>query len=603
MLSRLYQTYASRVSALSLFQKLAIKTLLIAVIPLLLTTALFLRQANRIIAEETALSNERAFLQTVALINGDLQMNKRALSTYVTMPQVIEALTLDPMERTVFEQAMDLRDLLSDTLIIGLTDLVFRLRIYVPDQFFYAREHVNTFPLSEIVDEPWYKDIGRYAYVYLPVSENYYIYNQRRRVLSIAAGIQPYKLSNEILGVAMVDVDLDVLRTMLNAQVRSSSSVLCIVGEDSIILETGDGASGSPFAGQFPEKLEALAKTGQSGLRMGDWYVQWSDLEIPEWRLVEAIPMEKMESGARRLLLQVSGIGLLVMGLVVVVTLLTSRAFTERIRRMAMAVNRFEAGEHNARLVVGSGDVLGSFEQDLNHLFDRVNKLMADCYALGRQAKSADMNALQSQINPHFLYNTLDMLYWMAKKGEFEKVPEVVVALSGFYRKSLSRGRALVRVADELEHVRLYLEIQKCRFGETIDVAWNVDETLIDAPIMKLTLQPIVENAVQHGMGRRVDNKGRIEITVCQNAAEELKIVVADNGAGMTPEQAQALTQGDWSPSKDEGGSYGIYNVQRRLRLLYGEAYGLTYDSVLGQGTAVSVRIPLQSFPPEDGKA
>ncbi|HML49243.1 MAG TPA: hypothetical protein PKE04_21095, partial [Clostridia bacterium] len=191
-----------------------------------------------------------AFLQTVALINGDLQMNKRALSTYVTMPQVIEALTLDPMEQSVFEQSMVLRDLLSDTLIIGLTNLVYRIRIYVPDQFFYAREHVNVFPLSEIVDEPWYGDIGRYTYVYLPVSENYYIYNQRRRVQSIAAGIQPYKLNNEIVGVAMVDVDLDVLRAMLDAQVRSSSSVLCIVGKGSIILETGVGGSGSPFAGR-----------------------------------------------------------------------------------------------------------------------------------------------------------------------------------------------------------------------------------------------------------------------------------------------------------------------------------------------------------------
>ena len=112
-----------------------------------------------------------------------------------------------------------------------------------------------------------------------------------------------------------------------------------------------------------------------------------------------------------------------------------------------------------------------------------------------------------------------------------------------------------------------------------------------------------VENAIQHGMGRRVDRKGRIEITVCRSGDAELNMIIADNGAGMTPEQARALTQGEWGPSKEEDGSYGIYNVQRRLRLLYGEAYGLTYESVLGQGTTVYVRIPLQAVPPDDGKA
>lgn len=595
MFERLYHAVAGRLVALSLFQKLAIKTLCIAVIPLILVSLLFLHTANGIIAGETELSNRRAFSQTLALLGSDLQINQRALTTFISSPQVIETLAADPGSKSVYEQSMDLRTLMNTMLIVNHSDSVFRLRVYVPDHFLYAHQRVYMFPLSDIEGEEWASALRLYPFTYLPPRTEHYIYNDTREVFSIAAPVVQYDQNNQLLGIAVMDVDLSAWRQMLEGQ-GALDNRLAIVADGRLVLQTGPEGEEGPFDPALLSRAqEVLPKSGEVTTQLMDgWYVHCALLDMPEWLLMEAIPAAKMEAGRIQLLLQMAVVIPLVIGFVILVTLLTSRSFTTRLQRMARAVHDYAAGSRDTRLVVGSSDVLGSFEQDLNLLFDRTNQLISDHYALGRQAQNADMSALQSQINPHFLYNTLDMLYWMCKNGEREAMQSMIVALSAFYRKSLARGDDVVRLGDELEHVRLYLAIQNQRFGDAIEVDVQVEEGLEAAEMIKLTLQPIVENAVQHGILQFLPERGRITLAAFREGPD-LLVVVEDNGAGMSPAKAAALSQGNAEnhSGRTEGG-YAIYNVQRRLRLRYGEAYGLTYHSTQARGTRVILRTPLR---------
>jgi len=208
--------------------------------------------------------------------------------------------------------------------------------------------------------------------------------------------------------------------------------------------------------------------------------------------------------------------------------------------------------------------------------------------------KKAELKALQAQINPHFLYNTLDTIVWMAESNKTDQVINIVRALSSFFRIALSKGKDWISLRQEIEHVSSYLTIQKMRYRDILDYRIEVEEDLLDSTILKLTLQPLVENALYHGIKTK-RNGGTIVVQAKRVGEDKVLLDVQDDGVGFTPyklaQLQESLAQDLDEIAMGEGG-FGIRNVHKRIQLYYGKEYGLSVQSHYRGGTRVSVTIP-----------
>jgi two-component system sensor histidine kinase YesM len=207
-----------------------------------------------------------------------------------------------------------------------------------------------------------------------------------------------------------------------------------------------------------------------------------------------------------------------------------------------------------------------------------------------RQLRKAEFELLQAQINPHFLYNTLDAIVWSAEAGNQKQVIQMVGSLSDFFRTSLNRGREIVTVREDLQHVCSYLEIQKIRYMDILEYEILVPEELNDYRIPKITLQPLVENALYHGIKNK---RGGGKITLQgREDKESFYIEVLDDGIGMSEDRLRTVQRGLAEKAPQESELYGLYNVNERIRLNFGDEYGIKITSEYGKGTMVEVRLP-----------
>ncbi len=205
--------------------------------------------------------------------------------------------------------------------------------------------------------------------------------------------------------------------------------------------------------------------------------------------------------------------------------------------------------------------------------------------------RRAEFELLQAQINPHFLYNTLDAIVWSAESKDEEQVIRMTRSLSDFFRASLSKGRDYISIKDEILHVRSYLEIQQIRYQDILSYEISIDDRYLDAMIPKMTLQPVVENAIYHGIKNKRGG-GRITISA-QDDEKGFVIRIEDNGKGMSPERLEKVRDGLINKAPAENGIYGLYNVNERIQLHFGKEYGLTIQSEYDKGTVVSVLLPI----------
>ena len=219
-----------------------------------------------------------------------------------------------------------------------------------------------------------------------------------------------------------------------------------------------------------------------------------------------------------------------------------------------------------------------------------IKNLMKDIVIEYEQKRKTELDALQSQINPHFLYNTLDIIVWMIENEQQEEAVKVVTALGRLFRISLSKGKRIIPLKNEIEHVTNYLMIQQVRFENKFSYSVTMEEGIGENATLKLIVQPIVENAIYHGM-EYMYGDGEITINVTKQG-EDILIAVKDNGPGMTQEMVQALVEGKVVESTKRGSGIGVRNVQERIQMQFGRKYGLFIESELDEGTTVTIKIP-----------
>lgn len=259
------------------------------------------------------------------------------------------------------------------------------------------------------------------------------------------------------------------------------------------------------------------------------------------------------------------------------------------------SVTRTITGQDLQALVTTNNvDEITELGLSFNLMVDQIRELLNAKIQEQENLKKAELRTLQAQINPHFLYNTLDTIVWMAESNKPDQVIEIVRALSSFFRIALSKGKDWISLRQELEHVNSYLKIQKMRYRDILDYQIDVDEALLDRTILKLTLQPLVENALYHGIKSKRGG-GEIVVSVRRGEQNSVELEVCDDGVGFTPyklAQIREALSGETDELTMKEGGFGLHNVNKRIRLYYGQQYGLSIQSHYRAGTQVTVTIP-----------
>lgn len=266
-----------------------------------------------------------------------------------------------------------------------------------------------------------------------------------------------------------------------------------------------------------------------------------------------------------------------------------SAKIADPIKALESSVRELEDGSENVNIAIGGSYEIAHLGKTIKDMVDQMHKLMRNIVIEQELKRKSESDALQAQINPHFLYNTLDSIVWMVENERYQEAISMVTSLAGFFRIGLSKGKNIISVADELAHARNYITIQHMRFKDKFTFSINAEKETLNLAIIKLVIQPIIENAVYHGM-EFMDGDG--EITVNSYIKEgDLFIDVVDNGPGMTEACVEGLLTRE-SVSRGKGSGIGLKNVQERIRLYFGDEYGLTILSEPDEGTTVRIHMP-----------
>ena len=261
---------------------------------------------------------------------------------------------------------------------------------------------------------------------------------------------------------------------------------------------------------------------------------------------------------------------------------LISRSVSSRILHLSKTVQKVQDGKLETLDEEAGQDEVGQLIGNYNYMIRRIRKLLEEQYQLGQEKKEAELMALQSQINPHFLYNTLDMINWMASKNETENIRDTVLSLARYYKLILNKGRDIITIGLEIELCEAYIAIQQKRYRGKILFELDVEEQIRDYLIPKITLQPLIENAITHGIMEKTGGRGNILISGWEED-DDIFLSVTDDGVGMIT--GQEMEQ------KHKGSKYGLSNIETRLKLFYNMEKCITFESTQGIGTCVSIRV------------
>lgn len=285
--------------------------------------------------------------------------------------------------------------------------------------------------------------------------------------------------------------------------------------------------------------------------------------------------------------------------IVIAVILITSailNSITKPIQELCGITSRIAQGNFSDRAKVRTEDELEVLSDSVNDMSENLELLVRQIKEDERKMRHAELRLLQEQINPHFLYNTLDTIVWLIEGDDPDKAVDVVVALSEFFRLVLSKGKEYISIQEEKEHIRGYLEIQQVRYRDILEYEIAVDPELYPYKILKLTLQPIVENSLYHGIKyKRAKGKIWVTGTLQRGASPEedtILLCVQDNGIGMSDDEVKRLRTEIVKPCKETEKGFGLANVNERIRMNFGMEYGMTIESQEGAGTKVSIMIP-----------
>lgn len=576
----------------SLRQKIFLANLLIVMGAFLLFGALLIYLLCRNAITQNLTISRTAFEHIKYFVTEKTAELKRTVNTVALDPEVTSMLTRSNEELNAENWYLlytDLRKIcLSNTAVSDLQDL------FIVTDSALASYYQNAFllPYSSLADTTWSAEINSFT------GNSFF---QRADVL----GDQAQKSNSYILitfpfffhyndqnTFFLGYLDANVLKELLLADADNVYTSYFLLNTEGNIL------AGNAFQDTsiLPDLLGMLDLTRSQSLQKQfqgrTWYLD--SVPINNTNLV-LVSIQEYDRMAADILLQNIRSMLLILLVILPFVAATSyyitRSLTRRLDALKEHMLQASKGDFDMEILsVKNADEVSLLNQHFNYMATKISLLLDEKLAIGKRLKEQELIALQAQINPHFLYNTLDLIKWKAVKHHDDEIEALVNSLSDYYRLALSKGKEYVPLRAELSHIEAYLYIQNQRFDGQISLSLQIPDDCMDYLLPKLTLQPIVENAILHGILETEEQSGHICIE-CQRKEAHMLLSIQDDGVGMDPVRAESLF--DHAPGETVLSSgYGLYNIRERIRLIYGPQWNLTIDSSPGKGTSVTLILP-----------
>ena len=406
----------------------------------------------------------------------------------------------------------------------------------------------------------------------------------------------------------------DHLNEMLKDNLKLDGSVSYIINDRDAVVATSD----TSLSGIYLLDYDTIENSFMSSNNFIEReildttvYAGFYNIKQPGWFMVTVLPSGPLIKQSNMIMVQYILMYLAFLIFALLLSHYMSHSITNRISSVIHQMSKVRKGSLSPMNSPQYHDEIGDLIDTYNYMTRKMDQLMTDQAKAAEELRIAEFRTLQAQINPHFLYNTMDMINWLAQQGRTDEVSYAVQKLSRFYKLTLSRKQSISTIASETEHVSIYLQIQNMRFRDSITFICDIPDELMEYQIPKLTLQPIIENSVLHGILETSDKTGTIVLTGWLEDSD-IVLLISDNGVGIPPEKLDTLLVEKTiteTTNAASGTNIAVYNTHRRLQILYGSDYGLSYTSNPGQGTEVEIRIParkhsatLDSIPPLYGK-
>ena len=393
----------------------------------------------------------------------------------------------------------------------------------------------------------------------------------------------------------------DNFEQILKDSLALSGSVSYIVNErDNMVAYSNSSLSGIYWLDYNTIKSSFMSSNSfiEKKILEDRVYAGFYNIDKTGWFLVTILPSAPLIQKSNEIIVQFA---LIYAGFVLVASILAnilSHSIANRISSVIRQMKKVKEGPPVPMESPDQHDEVGDLIDTYNYMTRKMEQLMENQAKAAEDLRIAEFRSLQAQINPHFLYNTMDMINWLAQQGRTSEISNAVQNLSRFYKLTLSRKESLSTIESEEEHISIYIHIQTMRFHASISFISDIPDELMDFSIPKLTLQPVVENSILHGIMEKPSKSGTIVLTGWREGGD-IVLLISDDGVGIPPEKLSHILSGK-GRSSSGGSNIAIYNTHRRLQILYGEKYGLSYQSTEGSGTEVQIRLPARQ--PQDEK-
>lgn len=406
--------------------------------------------------------------------------------------------------------------------------------------------------------------------------------------LVLARLLNNYSL-NFPYGILVMDIQESDIYSLVEKE-DATKSIYIVDSEGNIISSKDKSLLGRPLQTQLPESFPQESSGKFDSTYRGEPVLVVYNTLNNGWKTVTIVPYRNFSSLAKSAASSLMPIAIICIALAILLIYTTAGLFTRRVIYLLRIIRRAERNEFTSTMQVMGNDEIGQLSQAFNIMSSRINSLINEVYKKEIARQEIEMKVLQAQINPHFLYNTLASISSLSIKYDDSRIHKMVGELAKFYRISLNKGKHIISVSEELNLTRHYLAIQQIRFSGLLHVHYQIEDRILPKQIVKLTLQPFIENCINHAIW---DVEARLNIILRgYSLGGDIVLEVIDDGMGMPPGKAATILEDISDGSSESLSGYGIANVNRRLKLLFGDPYGVTIFSALGIGTQVIIRIP-----------
>ena len=571
----------------SIEKKLLFTYFFLIVVPLVSFTFYAFIRITGVIQEQTFSAAKKTFEDSYNSIKEQMNKLDSIIDILSHDSLVYQMSSNDPRDYSLIQQLEDTQQLTATFSHLKEMSAVGNIRLYVKNDFLYSEQNRDIFPLTSVTDASWYSELsesGGSRHWFAPDELKEDVFSTMRILYNPIFILEP-------LAVLRVDATKAQLAELMEATPVTANAGLFLMDDSSLFLSSGKfPENGAAFFRQLEDgPQDAWNRCSIDGM---DSYILYRSLPSSGWKLAALIPSKDILSVSRELRTEMLFVVLLVSVLAYGLAYFSSKSTLGRLSLLSSTMKAVEGGNVAARVTPSGHDEIGQLMESFNHMVTRIDSLMDEKVAYGQEIKNLELKALQAQINPHFLYNSLDLINCTAINSDVPEISKMVNALAGFYKLSLSNGSESIPLSDELRHAQLYVRIQNMRFEEKIKVIWDIDDSILSCLVIKIILQPLIENAVIHGLFEKPEKSGQILVCACR-LNNNIQITVSDDGVGM---DSQTLQENfTYTPSSSSGsakGGYGVRNINERLHLAYGEGYGLSCISLPEKGTTVTILIP-----------